>query len=599
MQQMMIGLYTAPPSSGGALILDATPYLEDDASLSTNEHGYEALSGSLRRRLAHAVRTYQLGAVYVGAFAGGVILWEGRLEDPALFADDTGSGNTINALGSWRALTDTTYTALWSTTNVTEWRPIIETENANRAPKLYVFDTNNRLFTGLTKGTVYRNANDTGDLTLVIPDQSSRQIIGISFDYAVLLPNNWGAALQRWTSAFAFQSAPWVLATTGVLQTGSINLTFAGCDRLGFTINNNTGANYNFVGENGTNYLRVTNLRIVTATANRINTTLGTIIAAGTRTVTPASMARIFVGQRLNIGGAISESVVVTAITATTFTAVFAQAHVAADTVQAHVVYGDEIATDLVNTVNALNSSQLSSNTTLIQSPGLDLTDEVFEDELPSDILTYLTGLGDNATPPHQWETGVWEGRVLFFRPQNSASRTWYVDVSDLTVERSLEDMANSAYATYQEPGGRTLRIAVVSDSTSIARAGLTRRAALSARTTSSTEAGIQRDAFLQDRKDPFPRAQIMFDRVYDASGVRCPLGFVRAGDTIVIRNLPSFVAVALDRVRSFRITHTAYKPATRTLSVEPERPLPALETLLAREAIGVRTTVLPIDKNA
>jgi hypothetical protein len=65
-----------------------------------------------------------------------------------------------------------------------------------------------------------------------------------------------------------------------------------------------------------------------------VNTTLGTAIAAGTRTVTPASMNGIYKGRLLTIGGT-AENVTVTAITPTTFTAVFANAHGSTDAVTA------------------------------------------------------------------------------------------------------------------------------------------------------------------------------------------------------------------------------------------------------------------------
>ncbi len=63
------------------------------------------------------------------------------------------------------------------------------------------------------------------------------------------------------------------------------------------------------------------------------NTTLGTAVAApGSVQCTPPSMAGIYVGRRLVIGGT-EEDVVVTAVTATTFTATFVNTHPGADTV--------------------------------------------------------------------------------------------------------------------------------------------------------------------------------------------------------------------------------------------------------------------------
>ncbi len=67
---------------------------------------------------------------------------------------------------------------------------------------------------------------------------------------------------------------------------------------------------------------------------NEINTTLGTTIVAGSQTVTPVSMSGIYAGRTLSIGGT-SESVLVTAVTATTFTATFLNAHSSGDSVTA------------------------------------------------------------------------------------------------------------------------------------------------------------------------------------------------------------------------------------------------------------------------
>lgn len=63
-----------------------------------------------------------------------------------------------------------------------------------------------------------------------------------------------------------------------------------------------------------------------------VNTTLGTVVTAGLRTVTPASMSQIYKGQFLRIGGA-TEDVLVTGLTATTFEAQFTQSHGTTDSV--------------------------------------------------------------------------------------------------------------------------------------------------------------------------------------------------------------------------------------------------------------------------
>lgn len=249
-------------------------------------------------------------------------------------------------------------------------------------------------------------------------------------------------------------------------------------------------------------------------------------------------------------------------------------------------IYADEIVRNLVSFMSGVNPGQLSSSTALIQSPGLDLRNESYEDMPPSDILNTMISRGDSQTPPRYWEWGVWEDQRLYFRPRGAAGMTWYVDATDLSVTRSLTNVANNVYALYKDANGDAVRGTSTSDSASQARYGLIRQAKIDADTTSATEANAQRSAYLNDHKDPLPSAKISFSAIYDAYGGRWPLWRVRSGDQIVIRNLPPGSG-QLDRVRQFRISTTSYDAVANTLSVEPEAPPATLETMLAREAIG------------
>lgn len=585
---LMLGIYSAPPPANGTLLLDATTYA-GGVTISTNGHGYEALPATIRRSMIEAFRVYnQAGLLYVGLFENGSIVWEGRLEDPSVFAGVGGSGLSIQALGAWRALTDDRYTALWSSTQVGAWRVLTADDVAGFTSEKFNLDTNNRLYIAPKKGAGYV-LNNVGVLGFRIPQRSTRQIVGVQFAYNLTANNQLRLLVQTRTSAWGGASTQFSLTGNGAAQTGVINISFAAADAL--TVSLVALGVLAYAGEDGAEFVKITHLRIVTTITNRVNTTLGTIIAAGTRTVTPASMAGIFVGQEIYVSQntAVGEIVVPTAITSTTFTAVFAFAHVAADTVRAMAVYGDEIAKDIVSQISALNSTQLSSSTALIQSPGLDLTDEAYEDAVPADVLTHLVELGDSQAAPRQWEVGVWTGRALHFRPRGDAARAWYVDVTDLGIARTLEDLINSSYAMYQDANSRVLRTTNNTDSASVSRYGITRRAGLTADTTSSIQAGVQRDAQLADHKDPLPRASVAFDAVYDAVGARWPLYLVRSGDTITIRNLPPTISTTIDRIRTFRISHTVYGLDTRSLEIELEVPPPRLATLLARRAEGIK----------
>jgi hypothetical protein len=344
----------------------------------------------------------------------------------------------------------------------------------------------------------------------------------------------------------------------------------------------NTGAAY--AGQTWASYAKVTQVRVVSSSTNRINTTLTANRAAGANvTATVGSTTGMYVGMELvmNSGAALSEIVTVLSIGSTTqFNATFANAYVIGNAVQGFKVTADEIARDMVSVTNTVNPAQLSSSTALIQSPLSDLLDRSYEDVAMGDVLTQLADLGDSAGA--QWEVGVYEGRQLFFRPQGGG-RTWYVDATDLSIARTIEQMANSIRAAYTDANGRRQSTDVNTDTISVSRYGLRRVIVPSADTTNVTLAGTIRDTALADHRDPLPRASIPFD----ATGARYPLWLVRAGDTITIRNLPPNLSGSVDRIRTFRITHTSYDAMTNTLTVEPELPRPTLEVMLARKEEG------------
>jgi hypothetical protein len=249
-------------------------------------------------------------------------------------------------------------------------------------------------------------------------------------------------------------------------------------------------------------------------------------------------------------------------------------------------VLASNIATALVGYVNGVNPGQLSSSTALIEATTDDLQDEIYEDIYPADILDRLAFL-------HGYEVGVWENRQLYFRPKGSAGRHWYVDVTKiLNLQRSLENIRNSAYGIYQDANGRTLRTAVADDADSQARLGIVRRAPVEVRTTSATQAETHRDVFLTDRANFQTRAEIEFETLEDEAGAEYPLYMMRAGDTVTMRNLPPVLSEAIDNIRTFligetEIQHIQGQPLS--ISMKPETPVPTLVTLVARRDAGLK----------
>lgn len=579
---------------------DEIQMLADDTNqltslhFATNEHGFaEAQSSAIIDPFDAFIRYDRAGYPDRKIVDNGLVLYQGRVEDISI------KGNQITqaSIGYISSLLDTKYVALWSSTDVANWFPMTETMFSNNVPHRYAFDTQNRLFLTPIKNTT-QSSSLVGRIAFALPHLSSKTIIGVSFDYEFLAPTNWEFGFQTWTAAYpvdgtwTFIATPFSLGATGATLRGSLNLTFSAATGLCFYMYYNA-ASALYTGENGANYLKITNLRIVTSTTNRINTTLSANRNAGVNvTATVVSTARMYVGQQLQIGNNVSattsETVTVLSIgSATQFNATFVYNHVTNDTVQAHIIYADEIIKHLITTVNGINPRQLSANTGLIQSPGFDLLDEIYEDQRPLDVIKTLIDKGDNQTTPRLWEFQVWENQTAVFRPRNSASRTWLIDVplDDFEVQRTLADLYNLTYAIYQDTSGRKLRTTETSDTASQAKYAIIRTSSVETQTTSSTQATIQQNAELADKKEPIPRLSLPIVALFDANGAEWPLYMPRSGDTITIRNLPPALTTEIDRIRSFRIVRTNYDVIENTLEVEPEGFIPSLPRIILMQS--------------
>lgn len=583
---IFLGIYDSP---GGALLLDASTRVRR-CPITQGRRGFQALGLGITLTQAEAYRAYEWPKpLHVVAAMGSLILFEGRLEDPAIGA----SGLEGTAIGYSSAVGDSPYTALWSHSGNEGFREVTESDIASRSPGMYAIDIATHIQIATTKGATYANGGNVGSVVFLVPHGGTKQIIGLSLDYIGFLPANWLFQYIRHQEAFLGSSGTTVFTGAGALVSGSVNTTFSGADYIEFAIFNNTGAASTPAGETGTNYIRLTNIRMVTSNANRVNTTFTANRTAGVNvTATVGSTANMYVGGRVTVNSGhatLAESVLVLSIgSSTQFNATFAKNHVIGEAVQALVVYADEIVKDIRAGVTSLNSGQLAASDALIQSPGVDLLDEVYEDEDAdaSSILDRLAALGDNQVPPRRWRWFVNERRMLQFRPEDDLARTWYVDVTPDT-ERSLKDLWNSAYGVYEEAGGRTLRTAVSSNAASVTRHGITRRAAVKVQTTSSTQAGIHRDAYIEDHKNPTTRASIPIPQVFDAYGQWHPKHDVRPGDVLVFRLLPPTLLTTVTNISRMRIGQTTYDPITDSLTCEPDEPMPSLEYLHLREEIG------------
>lgn len=583
--QMQLGVYSL---STDKLLADWSDRVIS-CSITTGAHGYESCEAEINIPFNEAFVYYQqLGPLRLRVSYSAGRIWEGRIEDPSQMIS-TNSGLRIAALGQWAAFSDAPYTALWSTKDLAQWRVVTQNDLAAYIPERYQIDLNNRIEIAPQKNGNYANAGANlaiAGVLIEIPSGSNKQIVGISFDYEFICPVNWELGFgTRPTPGGAFTSVV-TIAATGALLTGCINISFTAANIGQFYLFYNA-ASAAYAAETGLNYVRITNVRIVSSIVNRVSTTLTVARTAGVGvTATVGSNARMYIGQSLQIdnGSTAGESVtILSLIGATQFTATFLKNHVIGGTVASHVVYPDEIIKNIVAMVSALNSSQLSSNTTAIQSQAVDQVDALFEDRYPNDIINELIAKSDNQTPPRQWVALVYNDRELIVRPRGSG-RAWATDVLSLETVRTLTNLYNSVYAVYNATDNkRKLRTAASADLNSVAKFGITRRKFVEIDTTDATQAGLVRDAVLAQQADPIPRATIELDRIFDLKGVAYPLWQVQADDTLTLRNLPPTIGAAYDKIRTLVIVRTQYNPLTNTLTLDLESPIPDTNIQLAR----------------
>lgn len=573
-------LLTSPASGANNLELRQTQMRV--LSVSQNKHGAERatlfLPGGVAEQYYYLTRP---GAPHVILTDGAYSVWVGRV----VGVKQERGGVRLQALGYWSAVDDRLYTALWSLTRTDAWRAVPTNELSTAADQKWEMNNLNQLYVGLKKNETYTQNTHAGWWSLRIPHTSTKYMATVAFDYEMLATS----AVYRFRVA-TYTSEAWAggavindLNASGATQSGALCFSLSGSPVLIIMgLYNYNSATHNYTGETGAHYLKLTNVRI-TSNALAVSTTLSANALAAAVSISVTSAAGMVVGMSLYLGGGNPERVTITSIAGTTIgITALVNAKTAGDSVRAQAVYADEIARDIIT----LNSAQLNTATVNVESPGLDLRDEVYEDASPMDILNTLVGLGDNQTPPRQWEVGVDMARALYFRPQGSAARTWYIEVDAPEFDKQLGPLRNRTYATYREASGRTLRTAAASDQTSIDRWGVTREGVVSTQSTNATEASVYRDAALNDLKDPKPKAAIRVRALFDINGNRFSFYSARPGDTYVIRNLGVGAnSAAIDRLRAFRATRTVVEGGQ--LILEPEAPPDTLDVQVARAAEG------------
>src|SRR5262245_12106942 len=122
----------------GSLIADYSHKVQG-LTVASGPRGFAEASAFIPLSLAESFLLYDRAGLPNCVFSDNAagVLYEGRLEDVNIVTD----GVRIRAFGNARALADAPYTALWSLTDVAQFRPVLAAEVAGAEPDRFRFDT--------------------------------------------------------------------------------------------------------------------------------------------------------------------------------------------------------------------------------------------------------------------------------------------------------------------------------------------------------------------------------------------------------------------------------------------------------------------------
>ena len=555
--------------------------------IETGENGYRSCTFVVPMTDEQATFFYnRIVGRYLSFNSGSITLWQGRVETRGKVT----GGLSVTAVGHFSVMNDDPYTAVWSVSGVERWRVVTESDQSSRKPNKYNFDKEERLNIALVKDTVYDSGN-RGAYMLQTPHLGSRHVMSISFDWNFIASSDFVFRVVTLEHGFVSGSGTEELSITGngSLQSGSRRVEFTTPnDFVLVEINAATGNTY--TGESGAHYLRLTNIRVVTSVENALATNLSVAITtAGEQTATVTSTQKMYVGQELIIeqNNPTAERVIVISVDSDTeFTADFANIHGVNVGIVADIVYADEIIKDIVAKMSANYPNMVSSSTVLVQSPQIDLKQQVFEDATPGDVCRELASYGD--INQNQYEVGIYDYKLLYFRPLGSGGRTWYVVTDELNIRGSIDNLVNKAYGVYQTESGEIRRTDDAVNQPSLNSNGYAVRAAVPVNSTSEAEAKAVRDALLADKSVIQPQSTIDVVYLLSPSRTRVPKAFCRAGDTLILLDAPPTLGEEIDRVTSFVVSETTYNVDNDDLKPSPGLPLPSMEQLLSQMARGI-----------
>lgn len=487
----------------------------------------------------------------------------------------------INAVSLQSALNDVEYNAFWSSTDLSDWFLVSEDMRAGNNNKLYATDKDNRLFIGLKKNTIYPISGSLiqqAAYAWQTPLLSSRKVSYIQCSFETNLATAFIFELFSIADTIA-TGAPSMLYSyqcTGGAVKLALSLPYAANHILYARIRNNSDTNYTNTAEDGVNYFKMTSIRVASSNANAINSTIAAAISTGTQTITPASMANIAIGRQLviNSGATDSELIVVTATTATTFTATFAKAHAANSSVRGCFVTDREIIQDVIATQRAANPNWLNASSAWIQASADDQENRTYDRVKGIDVLADLAKRLDVVY-------GVKPSGEVYFYPSSQYRRVFAIDAESGSFHRPLANLINRTTATYDDQNNVAQVTATANNLGSQVINGIVRSQTIDAPTTSAAKAATIRDLSLAQTSQRPLQIDYAVQAVYSEQGALYPIDSPQPNDQITIRNISTLWSP--DVTQRIAIDDVQVTPALNRVELTPADPPDRLDRYLAR----------------
>ena len=197
------------------------------------------------------------------------------------------------------------------------------------------------------------------------------------------------------------------------------------------------------------------------------------------------------------------------------------------------------------------------------------------------DVIDQMTKFGSSDANPEPMSFLIYEDGYARFRKMTSGT-TWYVDTSNMpmgqqafNVTTSMRDLVSKIAVIYSDSVGSRSVTPWIENDALYNKYGYHKEALFSLSGAPEVLAEVLGEIVADIYKNPTQKSEIMVDGFVQDKGMnRWPAWYVRAGDTVILRNvIPQSVAIeqdTVDRVSTIYVQATSYDADTGRLTVTP-----------------------------